>query len=322
MLSAISFLKPLGAERYHFTAGEVRTYAPQLAIWAGAPMSSLLPIDCAVAAHGVNRTVACMTDDPELTLTDDVLTLRQGRLKVDLRTDRVEPQPHDLSTFEWSPCPADLPQWLAHAALHTADGDNWQSCVRITNGRVTALNNATVVDYVVPDLVLPREALLPSRVYNFLAKAEAPAEIGRSATMLAARWPDGRWVAAKLFDGSGFPERLDDIITNAADDDEVAIDDGWRASLCDAQALASERKAGMVWLTAAGFTVGDERTELRADISFATGLPEAHRSRWALRVLAPVIERAQSWCPGGWAAKRPCRFQGPLFRGAIMGVNG
>jgi hypothetical protein len=313
MHDVIKFLKgacPTKDGFYFFSGDVVSTRNEQLAAGAPSPLRSLVGHeDFACPSDELESALARMSTAPELSFTGDRLYLRSGRLRVDIQC-RLEPPPA-VPGFdgEWSATPDGLPAALAMARCFVDDGPRWTAGIRLMDGRVTALSNQGAIDVTVDDLHVGPPVLITSDCAEFLCAA-GPHEVGFTAGAVVGRWDDGRWVRAQLMSAE-MPASVEGIFDGAAGPALTEVDDAWREAFADADALAENA----VTLTASGFS--SARGTARCDVSFATGLPEEHRSTWSTLALEPVFKYASRWNPGGYPAV--VRFEGAGFRGVVIG---
>lgn len=264
-----------------------------------------------IPAEELEAALARMANVDGISFDGNNVTIRGGRLKATIQCIDGEPPDVPAMPSEWQPCPAGLLPALALAAPFCAD-DGWASGIRLMEGRITAINNASGVDVEVPALTLDVPAVLPQAAAAFLAACGAPAEYAVTEGALIFRWLDGRWLRCQMLVGA-FPDMVDKILDSAGDVAPVAISPEWRNGYADASALSD----GTITITPS--TVSGTKGAGNGTVEIETAVPEGHRSHWATKRLDPVIACVQRWNPDAWP--NVARFYGEGLRGVVIGVR-
>lgn len=283
--------------------------ANTVGLQAGIMMASTIEFN--VPADELEAALARMPSVTGIGFDGRAVTLRGGRLKAVIDCVPDEPPMSAAMPEVLQDVPEGFVEALKLANAFTAD-DGWSSSIRLKPDRVTAMNNRSGIDIVLPGLAVPSPVLLPKNAVEFLIAQTAPAQFHCDGNSIMFRWPDGRWVKTQLYDAS-IPSVMDTVFDALDGTADVEINDEWRGAFEDAAALSD----GTIMLTP---------THLRGikgagtnDAEIATALPEGHVSYWFAKTLEAVIGAATHWCPTAYP--KPALFTGTNVRGLVMGVK-
>ncbi len=270
----------------------------------------------AVPADAVDAFLARAKTIDNITLNENDIVLRSGRLRSRIRLRHDEPVPKPSFPDEWIPVPDGFIEALKVAQGFidpAATGSRlWQSAIRVWAGRVTACNGRILVDITVDGMFMEKPKLLGKPAVNFLISQGKPDEFGVDNSTVTFRWDDGRWVRCQTVNTEMLEGNLAAIFDKVGTDAPVAIDDEWRNVFADAAALSDNT----VGLMSDGFRA--IRENIASDIALDTGLASGHESWWAAKDLAVILAVASAWNPGSYP--NPSYFMAPMTRGVIVGV--
>jgi hypothetical protein len=305
---------------YVVKAGQI--YSRNFGLQAGVEFPS--EVDFNIPASRLDAALARMKQIDDITLGDDTVTIKSGRLRSTIKLLMDEaPLPPDLpAEDDWVPCPAGLVP-----AMKVAKGfvgkEGWQSCVRLLDGRVTAFKSAAGIDVTVPGLVV-ESILVTTEVVDFLVSQGSPDFMGPSSNnTLTFRWGDGRWLRVNSY-ASAMPEAIiKGIFEQVGNEIPVAVDDDFRAGYADAAGMTDDAVA----LTPRGLRgrSSDGTADSVVDIDIP-GLPDGHESFWATanQAMGPVMDAVvplmTAWNPTTWPAA--CYWEGENMRGVVVGRRG
>lgn len=261
-------------------------------------------------AEALDVALARMKDIQSVAVEDDAVIIRAGRLKSTIRRILDEPAGVPPMPEEWESSPPSLP-WALGLCLPFLGEQGVTTCVRLADGRATAISQTRSVDVPV-DGLLVRSGLLTREVCEFLVAQGAPDELACDENSIAFRWEDGRWMRAQLYNAKFPEESVDTIYRNAGTEAPIVIDEAFREAYADAAALST---TGVVKLTAAGFHTKSDASMCSVDHQI--DVPEEHESYWDAKVLEPVVAHATAFNPA--AAMSGALFVGEGFRGVVMG---
>lgn len=284
-------------------------YCRNVFLQAGVPMES--EVEFNIPADALEKALQRMKQIESLTVDEGVVRIKAGRLRSAIRTVDGEPPPVPAVPTEWQKTPNNLAPALAAAKQHIGDM-NWQNCVRLMNGRVTAFRSQSGIDIEVPGLTISPSLLTPE-VVDFLVAQGGSDEYCAQGGSIFFRWDDGRWLRVQLYDAEMPEANIAHIFENAGTEIPVKITNEFREAYADISAMTDS----VVLMTPEGFQ-GRTRDVANNAVEFKIkGLPKDHASYWDIKYLTPVIEQAAAWNPTTWP--QPCYFEGPAFRGVIMG---
>ena len=298
---------------YVFKGGMV--YANGHEFKAGAPFK--LGADANLPAAEVEAVLGRMSGEPAVKIKDGVITMTQGRLR---QTMRSVPGADDFEQTElgesgWLPAPARFAEAL-HCAAKFVGERGWVACVRLGNGRITAITNRAGIDIELPAFAMDADALISGGAATYIAEngpehyRVRPAPDGQPNSMLF-KWGSGQWLRAQFIQ-----DKFQDVDRLFADRDGMvryAVDDELRAAWADAAAVTEQP----VVLLHDRFMA--YRTGSVVEVAAKTGLPKGHQSKWMKEVLDLVMPLAEWWDPTGYPES--CRFGGAGFRGVFLGIK-
>lgn len=293
---------------YHISDGFI--YAQNESLQAIAPFESSDRFS--VPGEELEAALSRITGDPRLTFLNGELEIKAGRLRSTIPCQMDEPPPIFTREVQWLPMPEQLVPALK-ASVPFIIGNNqigWTAGIRLTNGRLTTINNLCGIDIALPGWESPPSILTKEGAEFLLADPPRQYAIKQGAVLF--RWEDGRSVQEQLID-QAMPEMVGQIFSNAGPDAPVEITREWAEAFADAAALADDT----IELRAKTLRVG--RGASRVTIEVETDVPAGHASHWNAKVLAPMVAAATHWNPLGWP--RPAFFKGPGLYGVVMGVK-
>lgn len=277
---------------------------------AGIPFSA--GADFILPAAELENVIGRMGKDPKVIVSDDRVQLSSGRIRSTIASMLGEPpDPAQMGDDGWLPVPSGLVAALALAAPFTADEGTWAMGIRLAGNVVTALSNRSGIQVTLEgcDLDIP-PVLLTKESAKFIAEYEPEEFIVQPSTVMF-RWFDGRWMRAQLL-AAAMPSSIDGIFANAAGQETPAeLTEDWRSAFQDAVALT-----GDVLEVMPDRLVGRQGAQV-TEIAIATACDKT--SKWAPKVLDPMVKIATAWNPSAWP--NAAAFTGPNFRGAIMGMR-
>lgn len=299
---------------YVVKGGNIYAFDRSAGLQAGVPMES--DVDFNVPAEALDKALARMKEVQAMTVEDDgvqgtAVTIKSGRLRATIKCN-TDPAP-DIPTLgdEWTACPQEFTAGLALAIPFLGER-GWSMGIRLKAGRMTALNNASMIDISIPGLALDGEVLLTKAAAEFLIAQGVPDQYQTEGSAISFRWDDGRWVRTQLLNDK-MQASVDDLIerTFAPIKKWFDIDDEFREAYADAVALSDDRLV----FTDAGFDV--RKADMDSHVDFAR-LPPGHRSYWDHKIIGKVLGCAARWNPTPHPAG--CPFTGDNFRGIVMGI--
>jgi len=280
-------------------------YARNQAMQAGVAMAS--EVEFSVPADEFDAALGRMKEVQSLTVDNDSITIKAGRLKATIKCDTDEPPPLPNMPSEWLACPAGLTAALSLARPFLGER-GWSQGIRLMDGHVTALSNPSGIDISVEGLKL-EPALITEDVAAFLITQGNPDEYHASEDALMFRWANGRWLRAQLLTDK-MPD-VERLFAAAGDETPVAITPEWRQAYEDAAALSD----GTVKLTKDG--LHSLKGASSSVVEILTDVPNDHVSFWATKIFDPIVACAQSWNPA--AHPSAALFKGHNLRGVVMG---
>lgn len=287
-------------------------YTRNMSMHAGVPMES--EINFNIPADAFEAAIARMRDIESLTVEDNIVKIKSGRLRSSIRLVMEDPPEIPTMPTEWLRTPPELSAALAVAKDHTSDDkdDGWKNCVRLMDGRVTAFRSQSGIDIAVPDLVF-KPSLFTTEVIDFLIAQGGSDEYASEPNAASFRWDDGRWMRCKLYDSEMPETSIATIFENAGTEIPIQITSEFRDAYADASAMTEK----VIMMTPEGFQgrtgdVANTSVEFKID-----GLPDGHVSYWDKKYLDPVIAQAVGWNPTTWPA--PSYYEAPGIRGVVMG---
>jgi hypothetical protein len=286
-------------------------YCRSMAMQAGVGMESA--VDFNVPAGALDAALSRMKEIQSLTVDDGKVVIRSGRMSSTIRLNPEEPPGLPDMPKKWTKTPVGFAQAVELAKAHIGEM-GWSACVRIMDGRVTAFRNASGIDINVVGLKLKNENLITSEVADFLVAQGGSDEYAEQENSICFRWDDGRWMRAQLYNAKMAEANIANIFENAGTLVPVEITQDMKAAYEDAAAMTDK----IVMMTAEGFEgrrgEGESRNVIECKIK---GVPKDHRSIWDTKYLDVVMAQAKAWNPLTWPA--PCYYEGPGFRGVVMG---
>jgi hypothetical protein len=288
-------------------------YARNMALQAGAPFPALITEDFNVPASMLDSALDRIKSDVDLTYSAGVATVSSTRLKVAIECISDDPPALPVFPDEWQTVPPDMMAALKVALLFVSEDPGWNAGIRLMGDRVTAINNRSGVDMVVPGMSVPECILPPDCVVFILAQKLPPVQYLGSDTSIIFKWANGAWLQAQYLTGA-FPTTVDRILAIDNPEYPVEIADDWKAAYKDIAALSDGR------VMIQSDQMAAETQGSKAEYKVETQIPEGLKTYWSVKGLDPVVEVATHWCPGTWP--KPAPFKGPNLRGVVMGVNG
>lgn len=268
-----------------------------------------------VPAAPLDAALARMKSIDTITMDENSVTLRSGRLRSTIKIDFSEAVELPEMPEEWQDCPPGL-----RAALGTARDfcgtENWQVCVRLWNDRVTAFAPQRGVDITVRGLSVEQPVLLTQDTVDFII-THAPDEMAVSGSSIFFRWDDNRWMRAQTYNGAMPEDSVRRIIDAAGEDAPVPMDAGFKQAYADISAMCDKAFS----IAPDGFVgrTGEDpsRPTSENSVTHPVPVPEDHLSIWTKEIIEPVIKYGTAWNPAAWPAA--CLFVGESMRGVVMG---
>lgn len=288
-------------------------YAHDGKLYAGVT-ADLGGIEFAVPAVELEAALARIKTVQDLTIDNNKLIVRGGRLKASIDFDTGTPAKLPAMPEAWNPYPTALSVALKLALGFTSSRANWTQGIWLSAGRLVAVEGRIGISIAIPDLALESALLSPATAEFLASQAVAPSEIAGGDNYLYFRWADGRWARTQLLNYPVPTGTVDGIFAQSRDIEEpfIAITSEWREALEDAIAMSDKK----LILSAQGFRLA--RTGSRSEVNFETGLPAEHKSGYSSEHLKQVFTAATSWAPTRYPAAIP--FRGKDIEGLILGM--
>ena len=278
---------------------------------AGVPTPS--PISFAVPAIEMDAALSRMKEVTELTIEDDTLIVRGGRLRTSIQLCADEAAQPPTLPEEWVKLRPGFVDLLKMALPFTGDR-RWTQGIRLWAGKVTAISGAAGIDLDAPGLAIEPAALLPAEAASFLIEQDDPAQVALADGCLVCRWDNDRWLRVQLLNEEMPEDTIRAVFGKGGDLAPVLIDDDARAAYEDAAALSD----GTVWVRRSGFE--GKKGVARATVAHEMeALDEAHVSAWSVKNLDAVMKCATAWNPGSFPDIS--LFVGKGMRGLICGMS-
>lgn len=313
--AAVAFLKgaiergPVAGIMGCYFVREGMMYAHNEYVQAGVPFNSQDEQDFIVPATELEFTVGRMNGEPQISIVDQDVVIKSGRLRSSIPVVDGEPPVMANTDGDW----LELPKGFCAAlkqALQFAGEQGWSASVRLMDGHITAINNRCGVDIDMPDLEVGAAKMLAVRSVEFLCSVDEPVAYLCAETSMMFQWQDGRWARFQLL-AYDMPAQVDELMKGAHGEVPVEITADWRAAYEDVAALSD----GDVVLHPKGLEAKKGAAKVLVEID----APEfAGRSRWTCKVLNPMLAVATHWSPNNHPKAAP--FAGPGLRGLVMGV--
>lgn len=312
----IAFLKdavargPGGGINSCYIVRDGSIYCRNMTLQAGVEMESEVPF--IVPAEELDAALKRMKEIQSLTVNEDNIVVKSGRLKSTIKTYDGEPPPIPEMPEEWHPYPPGLIAALNLAKGFIGDRPGTDG-IRLMQNRVTAQSGQAGIDITVEDLELENQILIPIEAAEFLIAQGEAKEYALDKNAAYFRWEDGRWLKTQLLIVQFPHDAVERIYADAGDNTEIDINQEWREACEDVEALCDE----VFLITDTGFK--GFKGAATHDVEFETGLPEKHTSSWSMKYMKMIFPHAESWHPLSYP--KPALFNGPGFRGVVMGFR-
>ena len=291
-----------------YVVREGSIYARNMTLMAGVAMES--EIEFSVPAEELDLALARMKEVQSLTVEENTVTIKAGRLKSTIKLNPDEPSSLPEMPEEWLKCPAALIPSISAARPFIGDR-SWSLGIRLAQDRVTAFSNLAGIDIEVPGLLMGTPALITETTAAFLVAQGAPSEYAPEENAILFRWPDGRWACTQLLT-KRMPD-IEPIFAKAGTETSIIITAAMREAYADAAALSD----GTVMITPNGFRA--LKGASTSDVEAPMALPEGHISYWSVKTLDAIMACATAWHPAAYP--NASLFIGPGLRGVVAGVR-
>lgn len=250
--------------------------------------------------------------DYDITLTDDAVTIRSGRLHGRIRLLPPATATYPQPSGNWREPPAGLLEALQQIRPFISDNaiHAWALCVSLEFNLMRATTNVSLVEVDCFDLDGTGQLLPCWAIDYILSRKEKLESVQFYAEYAAFRWDDGSWMRTQLIQGK-FPTQARELFQNFVAP-AWRIPDEWK----NAYSVVTE--------------LAESEIEIRADkiigcrgvgtSEFATPMtpvPEEGFARFDPKFLDPVIDAATHWDPSAYP--NPTPFTAPGLRGIIVG---
>ncbi len=268
-----------------------------------------------IPAGPLDAALARMKSIDSITMDENSVTLRSGRLRSTIKIDQTEAVEIPVLPDDRIPCPA-LLSWALTVAKDFCGEEQWQVCIRIWNDRVTAFAPQRGVDITVPGLAVENPVLITQDTAEFIVDHK-PDELSVVGSSIFFFWDDGRWMRAQTYNGAMPEGTVRQIIDSAGDEAPVNIDNAFKQAYDDIAAMCDKAFS----ISPEGFVgrMGEDPSHPTSEnaVAHAIELPEEHLSIWTKEIIEPVMKHATAWNPLNWP--KPCLFVAEGLRGVVMG---
>ena len=314
MHAIIDFLKdavtrgPSSGVNGCYVAKSGSIYCRNMALQAGVEFESEVPF--AVPAEELDAALKRMKEISSLTIDENTVTIKAGRLKSTIKVSHDEAQPMPELPTSWTPYPAGLNAALELAKPFVGDRPGTQG-IRLMNDRVTGMSASAGIDITVKGLELEGQYLLPLEAATFLVDRGEPSEYAYDEGAFMFKWSEGGWLRTQLLNDKFPSELVEKIFVSAGTKTPVKITEQWREGVADIVALCDE----VFRIGPAGFQ--GNRGAATYDIEIATGVKG--ESSWNSKFMAPIFACATSWAPESYPGVT--LFKGDNIRGVVIGYR-
>jgi len=292
-----------------------RIAANSRAMTASAPFPWLG--DAIVAGSEFEAVLSRMPSDPEFDVEGDVLRIRAGRFKGEVRLAKfvetfVPATPSDADAHPLDA--ATLSRFEVLSGFVSEDPQPaWMNALIIQHGRASACGpQAAIYAYAsIPDF--GADALIPKRaLMAVLGAATPPNRISLSANRASFFWEDGAWLASSLVDGKvpGTIDRLAEKVATSPTPPEITEE--WRGAFIRVAGFAD----GEIAIRADKIVGVNGAATVEEEVESA--VPEGRdASKWHVALADLVVANATAWDLSAYPA--PSAFVGPVVRGLVTG---
>lgn len=256
--------------------------------------------DFAVDAATLDTALKRMKEIDAITIGEDAVLIKSGRLRSTIRLVRNEPPPAPIRPDAWSPVPKNFSACLRDALRFSEDH------VAIGKGHILGYSRS-LIKFDLPGLEV--EGVLHKNAVKFLVAHSDPQQVACDGNTMSFDWGD-RWCQLNLANANA-PDATG-LLRNEPQALYTPITKEWRESFADAAATSGDKLAV---LTAKGWLTANNNST--TEIEFETGLPDDHKSAWNVDMMKSVMEIADAWTP--LLYPRPAFFKGENFRGIVPG---
>lgn len=306
---------------YHLKNG--RAYASNGALTASAPIDE--PLERVIPADELDKALSILGTDAQFIWTDEVLTIKKGRKKIDIRLLK----PENVSLIEpvtlKYPLPTEFTDSikLVRPFISQDASRPWALVAWLRMGPDgkhvwTATNNVVVVevDAEYAENVNLFDCQIPNFALDFiLERDEKLTHLGIAETKVSFFFDDGSELTSKLF-STKMPDQVCNIVSRCYDTSEglFELNEDWKDAYKHITELMPEE------IVMGIETMVASKGQATMEVSVKTTPPRdtsKAASYWNPKFLTPVVDVATHIDFGNYP--NPIRFLGPGVRGLMVG---